>query len=134
GAGGGGGGGGAGGGGGGRAVRGHLEITGIPTADELAATTTLAPGPVASALAALQNEGFAMQGHYRPGAQQTEWVARRLLARMHSYSRRSRRERVEPATARDFMRFLLRWQHVAPETQLGGEAGGRSGSAELPGV
>jgi ATP-dependent helicase Lhr and Lhr-like helicase len=64
-----------------------------------------------------------MQGHYRPGAGGTEWVARRLLARMHSYSRRSRRERVEPVTAQDFMRFLLRWQHVAPDTQLAGEAG-----------
>jgi ATP-dependent helicase Lhr and Lhr-like helicase len=106
-----------------RAVRGHLEITGITTADDLAAATTLAPGAVASALAALEHEGFAMQGHYRPGAQQTEWVARRLLARMHSYSRRSRRERVEPVTAQDFMRFLLRWQHVAPDTQLGGEPG-----------
>ena len=30
---------------------------------------------------------------------------------------------VEPATAQDFMRFLLRWQHVAPGTQLAGEAG-----------
>ncbi|HYV60255.1 MAG TPA: DEAD/DEAH box helicase, partial [Acidimicrobiia bacterium] len=106
-----------------RAVRGHLEITGITTVDDLAAATTLAPGAVTSALAALQHEGFAMQGHYRPGAEQTEWVARRLLARMHSYSRRSRRERVEPATAQDFMRFLLRWQHVAPDTQLSGEAG-----------
>ena len=106
-----------------RAVRGHLEITGITTADDLAAITSLAPGPVASALAALEHEGFAMQGHYRLGAEQTEWVARRLLARMHSYSRRSRRERVEPATAQDFVRFLLRWQHVAPDTQLSGEAG-----------
>ena len=64
-----------------------------------------------------------MQGTYRPGARDTEWVARRLLARMHSYSRRSRRERVEPVTAQDFMRFLLRWQHVTPDSQLSGEAG-----------
>ena len=42
---------------------------------------------------------------------------------MHSYSRRTRRGGVEPATAQDFMRFLLRWQHVAPGTQLAGEAG-----------
>jgi ATP-dependent helicase Lhr and Lhr-like helicase len=105
-----------------RAVRGHLEICGITTADQLAETTTLAAGRVASALAALQHEGFAMQGRYRPDATE-EWVARRLLARMHSYSRRSRRERVEPATAQDFMRFLLRWQHVAPDSQLAGEAG-----------
>src|SRR5437868_6530801 len=106
-----------------RVIRGHLEISGITSADDLAATTTLAPGPVASALAALQHEGFAMQGTYRPDTAAAEWVARRLLARMHSYSRRSRRERVEPVTAQDFMRFLLRWQHVTPDSQLTGEAG-----------
>ena len=57
------------------------------------------------------------------GEHRTEWVARRLLARMHSSSRRVRRSGVEPATAQDFMRFLLRWQHVAPGTQLAGDAG-----------
>jgi ATP-dependent Lhr-like helicase len=106
-----------------RAVRGHLEISGITTDADLAETTTLATARVASALAALQHEGFAMQGRYRPDGADSEWVARRLLARMHSYSRRSRRERVEPVTAQDFMRFLLRWHHVAPGTQLNGEAG-----------
>ena len=64
-----------------------------------------------------------MQGRYRAGARGTEWVARRLLARMHSYSKRSRRAGFEPVTAQDFMRFLLRWQHVAPDAQLAGEAG-----------
>jgi ATP-dependent Lhr-like helicase len=71
----------------------------------------------------LQQEGFVLQGRYRPGAEGTEWVSRRLLARMHSYSRRSRRDGVDPVTAQDLMRFLLRWQHVAPGTQLAGEAG-----------
>jgi ATP-dependent helicase Lhr and Lhr-like helicase len=106
-----------------RTVRGHLEICGITTAEQLAETTTLAPRRVESALAALQHEGFAMQGRYTADTADTEWVARRLLARMHSYSRRSRRERVEPVTAQDFMRFLLRWQHVASDSQLAGEAG-----------
>ena len=106
-----------------RALRGHLELSGVVTADELAEATTLKPRRVAAGLAMLQAEGFAFQGRYRPGAPDTEWVARRLLARMHSYSRRSRRERVEPATAQDFMRFLLRWQHAAPGCQVGGEAG-----------
>jgi ATP-dependent Lhr-like helicase len=64
-----------------------------------------------------------MQGQYRPGATETEWVARRLLARMHGYSKRSRRQSVEPATAQDFVRFSLRWQHLAPGTQLAGDAG-----------
>jgi ATP-dependent Lhr-like helicase len=106
-----------------RVVRGHLELSGITTAERLAVLSGLHPGRVATALARLQGEGFALQGRYTPGADETEWVARRLLARMHSYSRRSRRESVQPATAQDFMRFLLRWQHVAPGTQLAGDAG-----------
>ena len=104
-------------------VRGHLEIAGITTVEGLAQTTSLRPVRVAQGLAALERDGFALQGRYTPDAAGTEWVARRLLARMHSYSRRSRRQSVQPATAQDFMRFLLRWQHVAPDTQVAGEAG-----------
>ncbi len=116
------------------AVRGHLEIAGVTTVDTLADAITVPTPRVASALAVLQQEGLALQGHYSPKIDpdpgidpgidpEVEWIARRLLARMHSYSRRTRRQGVAPATAQDFMRFLLRWQHVAPGTQLGGEAG-----------
>jgi len=105
------------------AVRGHLEISGVTTVDELAERTCLSPRRVTAGLTALQSEGFAFQGLYTDGADGVEWVARRLLARMHSYSRRSRRKAVTSATAQDFMRFLLRWQHVAPGTQLTAEAG-----------
>ncbi len=104
-------------------LRGHLELIGITTADALSVTTTLQLDQITIGLAALQGEGFAMQGRYHLDGRDTEWVARRLLARMHSYSKRSRREGFEPVTAQDFMRFLLRWQHVAPDTQLYGEAG-----------
>jgi len=106
-----------------RAVRGHLELSGVTTAEALAGATTLSVDDVTVGLAALEGEGFAMQGQYRLNAHATEWVTRRLLARMHGYSKRSRRESFEPLTAQDFMRFLLRWQHVAPETQLAGEGG-----------
>ncbi len=104
-------------------LRGHLEITGITTADRLAHATTLPVARVAAGLAALENQGFALQGRYTTAPSTTEWVARRLLARMHAYSRRSRRHSVQPATAQDFMRFLLRWQHVTPDTKLAGEQG-----------
>jgi ATP-dependent Lhr-like helicase len=85
--------------------------------------TTLSRDLVAVGLVALERDGFAMQGRYRAAAADTEWVARRLLARMHGYSKRSRRQSFEPLTAQDFMRFLLRWQHLAPDAQLVGEAG-----------
>jgi ATP-dependent Lhr-like helicase len=104
-------------------VRGHLELAGITTIDELASSTGLPAVRIATALAALEHEGAALQGSYTADAAEVEWVTRRLLARMHSYSRRVRREGVEPATVRDFMRFLLRWHHVAPGTQLVGDDG-----------
>ena len=104
-------------------VRGHLELAGITTVDEMASSTGLGTARVASALATLEHEGLALQGKYTQDAVGVEWVARRLLARMHAYSRRVRRHGVEPATAQDFMRFLLRWQHLAPGTQLAGDAG-----------
>jgi ATP-dependent Lhr-like helicase len=106
-----------------RVVRGHLELSGVTTADGLSITTTLPPDQVTIGLVSLQREGFAMQGRYRAGCTGAEWVARRLLARIHGYSKRSRRQSFEPVTAQDFMRFLLRWQHVAPGTELAGEAG-----------
>jgi ATP-dependent helicase Lhr and Lhr-like helicase len=106
-----------------RATRGHLELCGVTTVAALSDTTTLPADELVVALAALEHAGFAMQGHYRGPATVTEWVARRLLARMHSYSKRTRRHGFEAVTARDFMRFLLRWQHVAADTQLSGEAG-----------
>ena len=106
-----------------RTLRGHLELTGITTVDELAAATTLPAGRVGAGLAMLEREGFALTGRYRDGAEGAEWVSRRLLARMHGYSRRSRRQAVEPVTAQDLMRFLLAWQHVAPGTELSGDGG-----------
>ncbi|HEX4865229.1 MAG TPA: DEAD/DEAH box helicase [Acidimicrobiales bacterium] len=106
-----------------RMVRGHLELSGITTSGRLGEVTGLSPGRLAVALAVLEHEGHALQGRHTPDATETEWVARRLLARMHSYSRRSRRESVQAATAQDYMRFLLRWQHVAPGSQVTAEQG-----------
>ena len=116
-----------------RMIRGHMELTGITTVEQLSALTSLKPGRVASALARLQSEGFAFSGRFTPDAEGEEWVGRRLLARMHGYSRRSRRESVRTVTAQDFMRFLLRWQHVAPGSQLTGEAGLASVIEQLEG-
>ena len=52
-----------------------------------------------------------------------QWCARRLLSRIHSYTQKRLRREIEPVTAQDLMRFLLRWQHVAPGTQRQGRSG-----------
>ncbi len=52
-----------------------------------------------------------------------EWCDRRLLARIHHLTVATLRKQVEPVTAAQFMRWLLRWQHLAPQSQLAGERG-----------
>lgn len=52
-----------------------------------------------------------------------EWCDRRLLARIHRYTINRLRAEIEAVTAADFMRFLMHWQHVAPEQQVNGVEG-----------
>ena len=61
------------------------------------------------------------QAHSTPT--ETEWCERRLLARIHRLTVGMLRKQIEPVTAAAFMRWLMRWQHVAPGTQVVGERG-----------
>jgi len=54
---------------------------------------------------------------------QIEWCDRRLLARIHRLTVGTLRKQIQPVTAAQFMRWLLRWQHVAAGTQVLGERG-----------
>ncbi len=106
------------------AIRGHLDALGPVTVAELSAATGLSEDAVAVALIRLEAEGFALRGRFSPRPEpEEEFCARRLLARIHSYTQKRLRREVEPVTAQDLMRFLLRWQHVAPGTQAVGRAG-----------
>ncbi len=44
-----------------------------------------------------------------------------MLARIHRLTVATLRKQIEPVTAAQFMRWLLRWQHVAPGAQVQGE-------------
>jgi ATP-dependent Lhr-like helicase len=106
------------------AVRGQLELTGPVTAEGLTLACALTLGQVQIGLARLEAEGFAMRGRFDPALGSGEqWCARHLLARIHSYSQNRLRREIEPVSSQDFMRFLLRWQHVAPSTYRQGRAG-----------
>jgi ATP-dependent Lhr-like helicase len=104
-------------------LRGHLDVTGPVTVAGLAARTALAESRVKVGLARLEAEGFALRGSFDPGESDEQWCARRLLARIHSYTQHRLRREIEPVSAQDFMRFLLRWQHVAPGSARSGRAG-----------
>jgi ATP-dependent helicase Lhr and Lhr-like helicase len=108
-------------------VRGHLEVSGPVTVGELSTRTGLAVSRVLVGLGRLEAEGFAMRGRFDPAEdgdpREEQWCARRLLARIHAYTQNRLRREIEPVTAQEFMRFVLRWQHVAPGTQCQGRAG-----------
>src|SRR6266508_1453537 len=114
-------------------VRGHLEYRGPSTVADLADATGLPEGDVAIAVARLEGEGFAFRGHFTSADGPEEFCARRLLARIHNYTQARLRREIEPVTARDFMRFLLRWQHVAPGTRREGRLGVLSVVEQLQG-
>jgi ATP-dependent Lhr-like helicase len=101
-------------------VRGRLEGLGPVTAAAVASSLGVPVSDVDLALLALESEGFAMRGSYTPGATGTEWCERRLLARINRYTVKRLRQEIEPVSAGDFMRFLLDWQHTAPDERMEG--------------
>ncbi len=129
-------------------VRGHVECLGPVSPAELAQRLAISPAAVKSALAQLEGEGFVLRGRFRSGADrqpvrpealegpsagEEEFCDRRLLARIHRYTLDRLRQEIEPVSAQDFLRFLLRWQHVAPGTQLEGKRGLLEAVAQLQG-
>ena len=52
-----------------------------------------------------------------------EWCERRILQRIHRLTLATARKQVEPVAPAVYMRWVLGWQHVAPQTQLAGEEG-----------
>ncbi len=75
---------------------------------------------IEAALAKLVAEGLVMSGSFTPGAAETEWCDRALLARIHRYTVKRLRQEIEPVSSKDFMRFLFRWQHVIPNERRQG--------------
>src|SRR5881296_939380 len=104
-------------------VRGRLEAVGPTTAADVAGSLGVAVADVDFALGALEHEGFVLRGRFTPGVAELEWCERRLLARINRYTLDRLRQEIEPVTAADFMRFLLRWQRVAPDARAEGPEG-----------
>ncbi len=101
-------------------VRDRLQALGPVTAQALGAPLGLAAAEIEAALARLEAEGAVMRGRYTPEAAATEWCERRLLARIHRYTVNRLRAEIEPVEARDFLRFLMRWQRVAADARVEG--------------
>ena len=90
-------------------IRSRLEGLGPVTVLQLAAPLALDTAIIDRALAALQQEGFVIQGMFNQESNAVEWCERGLLARIHRYTLKQLRTEIEPVAPSDFMRFLFRW-------------------------
>jgi ATP-dependent Lhr-like helicase len=125
------------------AVQGWMAHLGPTTGSEIGELLGLPASEIEKALLRMEATGAILRGQFRPDGfnvgiaalgcpgersspisrAQTEWCERRLLARIHRLTVATLRKQIEPVTASQFMNWLLRWQHVAPGTQVRGEHG-----------
>ncbi len=115
-------------------LRGWLESLGPVTAAALAERLALPRELVDAGLARLEAEGQILRGRFTPvnapgnapgnapdiASGEIEWCNRRILARIHRLTIGRLRREIEPVSTADFIRFLFRWQHLAPGSQLHG--------------
>jgi ATP-dependent Lhr-like helicase len=126
------------------AVQGWMPHLGPTTASEIGLLLGVPASEIEKALLRMEASGTILRGKFRPGESraslglngrgrpfphqeadvaETEWCERRLLARIHRLTVATLRKQIAPVTASQFMSWLLRWQHVAPGTQVRGEHG-----------
>ena len=108
-------------------VQGWLQILGPTTANALATRLNLNPSTIFQAFLAMEMQGLLMRGAFEHPAteedHEIEWCERRILQRIHRLTLSTRRKQVEAVPPAIYMRWLLNWQHLAPQTQLSGEEG-----------
>ena len=110
-------------------VTGWMSHLGPVTAEEVGSLLGLPSSEIDRALLRMEAGGSILRGKFThhetragaPAPHELEWCERRLLARIHRLTVATLRKQIEPITAAQFMRWLLRWQHVALGTQVQGE-------------
>jgi len=102
---------------------GWMAHSGPVSAQKLSDTLGIPATEIDKALLRMEATGTILRGKFTGAVATTgtEWCERRLLARIHRLTVATLRKQIEPVTAAQFMRWLLRWQHVAPGTQVHGE-------------
>jgi ATP-dependent Lhr-like helicase len=118
-------------------VQGWLQITGPTTATSLAAHLALDPADIHQAFLHMEMQGLLLRGVFEHPATEVdhdiEWCERRILQRIHRLTLATLRKQVEAVPPATYMRWLLGWQHLAPQTQLSGVEGVLEALSQLEG-
>ena len=113
-------------------VTGWMNHIGPIRSNELGGLLGIEAGEIEKAMLRLEATGAILRGKFTEAATRAgvpaphepaphEWCDRRLLARIHRLTVGTLRKQVEPVTPAQFMRWLMRWQHVTPDSQTRGE-------------
>jgi ATP-dependent Lhr-like helicase len=115
-------------------LTGWIGHTGPVTASQLASLLALPASDLEKCFLRLEASGVVLRGKFTdPASRETEWCERRLLARIHRLTLGQLRKQIQSVSPAQFMDWLLRWQHVAPGTQLLGERGTLEAVRQLQG-
>ncbi len=115
-------------------VAGWLLHIGPVTSSALVNLLGVSMGDVDQTLSRLEASGSILRGQFTLASRdEIEWCDRRLLARIHRLTVGILRKQIQPVNAAQFMHWLLRWQHVAPGTQLLGDRGTLEALQQLQG-
>ncbi len=115
-------------------ITGWLAHLGPVTISGLASFLGLAAADIEKVMLRIEAAGSVLRGQFTDSSNgETEWCDRRLLARIHRLTLGALRKQIQPVTAAQFMRWLLRWQHATPETRLLGERGTLEALQQLQG-
>jgi ATP-dependent Lhr-like helicase len=74
--------------------------------------------PSTSAAESVRRPDSISPPHGPPYRRETQWCARRLLARIHRLTLDSLRKQIAPISPEELMRFLLDWSHLTPGHQV----------------
>lgn len=103
-------------------IKGWIPHLGPTTNREICNLLEISSNEVEQTFLKLESTGLILRGNFRT-YDELEWCERRLLARIHRLTLGRLRKEIEPVTTAQFIQWLLRWQHLAPGTQLRGEQG-----------
>jgi ATP-dependent helicase Lhr and Lhr-like helicase len=110
-----------------KTVQGWMALLGPVTSRALGARLGIEPAAIWPAMLVMEMQGSILRGVFEGGPaagdEDVEWCERRLLQRIHKRTLAGLRKQIEPVTPAVYMQWLMRWQRVAPRTQLSGEAG-----------
>ena len=119
-------------------TQGLLQLLGPTTAAQIAELFHLQSRALLQQLIAMEVQGLALRGIFEGKAaaendKDLEWCERRILQRVHRLTLGALRKQIEAVMPAVYMRWLTRWQHLAPQTQLSGEEGVLEALVQLEG-